>query len=421
MVSISRQCDPRQYPWKVLIKAWVLILSIGLLSAAPGPVLRTYTVGTLPTGQTGLIAWVTDSSTTTAGATCASGGTYMTPCQYNGSAWVVMPLGLGSSGTTTAANGYPFTSATSVTIVHNLATTSVVVRCYDSSNNQIFPNTIQRTDSNTTAVTFANPQSGACTVLTGGSSGQTFSGSFTSQTSVALSHNFGTTNVLVGCYDNQSPSQAVNPQSVALTNSNTVTVGFLASQTGSCVVITGTSSTQEYTASFTAQTSLVATHNLNTKNVAASCYDNQSPSQQFVPASVTLTTSNIVTFSFLASQTGNCIIEGIAGAYTVTTGAILAETVTFSSTPVFSSSIPSSLITLTGNISSFTLAAGLDGQQKLLAFCQDATGSRTVAAPTNVHSFFTVGSTASKCSVQRFIYFNALSFWLADGPGLTNQ
>jgi hypothetical protein len=404
-------------------KALGLLLAAHLVGVcAPGPVQRTYTVATLPAGQTGLIAWVTDSSTATAGATCTAGGTYFAPCQYNGTSWVVLSLGQSAaSGSTTVANGFPFTAQTSVNVVHNLGTLNVVAQCYDNSGNEVAPASVSRTDGNNTAITFSAAQSGTCAVLTGGSAGQTYSNSFTTQTSVALAHNFGTTNVLVACYDNQSPSNQVVPNSVMLTNTNTATVGFLAAQSGTCVVITGTASTQEYAASFTAQTSLTATHNLGTKNVVAACYDNQSPRQMFVPASITVTDLNTVTFGFLASQSGNCVVEGIPGAYTVSTGTILAETVPYSSTPTFSSTIPSTLITMTGNISSFTLSAGQDGQTKTIAFCQDAVGSRTVAAPANVHGFFTVGTTASKCSVQRFVYFSALSYWLAEAPGLTNQ
>jgi hypothetical protein len=98
-----------------------------------------------------------------------------------------------------------------------------------------------------------------------------------------------------------------------------------------------------------------------------------------------------------------------------------SETVTFSATPTFSIAKRASILTLTGNVTSFTLAAGADGQEKTLEFCQNATGGYTVAAPSNVHGFFTVGTTANKCSSQHFTYSGAQGAWLADSPGVTNE
>jgi hypothetical protein len=98
-----------------------------------------------------------------------------------------------------------------------------------------------------------------------------------------------------------------------------------------------------------------------------------------------------------------------------------SETVTFSATPTFSAAKRASMLTLTANVTSFTLAAGADGQEKTLTFCQNATGGFSVTAPSNVHGFFTVGTTANKCSSQHFTYSAAQSAWLADSPGVTNE
>jgi hypothetical protein len=98
-----------------------------------------------------------------------------------------------------------------------------------------------------------------------------------------------------------------------------------------------------------------------------------------------------------------------------------SETVAFSATPVFSTRTRASIITLSGNVTSFTLGAGADGQEKMLTFCQNGTGGYTVAAPVNVRGFFTVGTTASECNSQHFTYSAGQSAWLADSPGVTNQ
>jgi hypothetical protein len=98
-----------------------------------------------------------------------------------------------------------------------------------------------------------------------------------------------------------------------------------------------------------------------------------------------------------------------------------SETVTFSATPKFSILTRASIITLTANVTSFTLAAGADGQEKTLTFCQNVTGGFTVAPPANVRGFFTVGTTASKCSAQHFTYSAGQTAWLADSAGVTNE
>jgi hypothetical protein len=60
---------------------------------------------------------------------------------------------------------------------------------------------------------------------------------FTSQTSVTITHNLGTVNVQVQCWDASSPANVITPSNIAATNSNVVTVTFDSSQSGSCVVI----------------------------------------------------------------------------------------------------------------------------------------------------------------------------------------
>ena len=72
------------------------------------------------------------------------------------------------------------------------------------------------------------------TVSSGGTGAPNYSQSFTSQTSVVLTHNAGTTNVLVACYN--SSDVEIIPNSVTVTNANSVTVTFETAQTGRCVV-----------------------------------------------------------------------------------------------------------------------------------------------------------------------------------------
>jgi hypothetical protein len=102
---------------------------------------------------------------------------------------------------------------------------------------------------------------------------------------------------------------------------------------------------------------------------------------------------------------------------------VSSETVSFSATPTFSTSTRYSTITLTAAITSFTLASGTAGQEKTLTFCENGTGGYAVTAPSNVHGFMTIGSTAtaSKCNSQHFNYDTVQSAWLSDGPGVVNE
>lgn len=95
--------------------------------------------------------------------------------------------------------------------------------------------------------------------------------------------------------------------------------------------------------------------------------------------------------------------------------------VTFSATPVFTfgSGATTFEITLTGNVTSSTIANAAAGQNSTFIICQDATGSRTFTWPAAFRGAMTIGSTASKCNVQTFAY-DGTSFF-ATAAGSTNQ
>lgn len=81
----------------------------------------------------------------------------------------------------------------------------------------------------------------------GGSNAQNKNFSFTSQTSVAMVHNFGSTAVLVQCRDASSPPVVLIPDSIEYTDANTVTVTFANAQTGSCIINGSSGTWQLYT------------------------------------------------------------------------------------------------------------------------------------------------------------------------------
>jgi hypothetical protein len=60
---------------------------------------------------------------------------------------------------------------------------------------------------------------------------------FTSQTSISISHNFGTKNIIVSVYN--SDDEQIIPASITTTDNNTVDVTFAVSTSGRVVVVRG--------------------------------------------------------------------------------------------------------------------------------------------------------------------------------------
>jgi len=132
-----------------------------------------------------------------------------------------------------------FTSATSVTLAHNLNSTGIVFACFDNSTPPlwILPKSVVLTNANTLTVNFASAQSGSCVVNANGAGAiPNFQQAFTTATSVTLAHNLNSTSVVFACFDNSTPPLWILPKSVALTNANTLTVSFPSAQSGSCSV-----------------------------------------------------------------------------------------------------------------------------------------------------------------------------------------
>lgn len=96
-----------------------------------------------------------------------------------------------------------------------------------------------------------------------------------------------------------------------------------------------------------------------------------------------------------------------------------SETLSFTASPTFSASVRQSYIGLNGNITSFTLSPGQDGQEKTLTFCQLGPGNYTVTPPSNVRGFLAVGPTAGTCSSQHYSYSVVQAAWIADSLGIT--
>jgi len=149
--------------------------------------------------------------------------------------------------------------------------------------------------------------------VVGSTTGSKYTDSFTSQTSVVVTHNLNDSNPIVQVYDNNS--EQITPDTIDITDANTVTVTFLVATTGTVVVHSIPNATRTYTGfsamyseSFTGQTSVAVNHNLGQKYVAVQVFDNTD--QLVEPTSVTLTDANNLTVTFGVATSGEIVVVG---------------------------------------------------------------------------------------------------------------
>ncbi len=144
---------------------------------------------------------------------------------------------------------------------------------------------------------------------TGGGIGS-YIGTYTAQTSITFTHNLDDTNPVVQVYDNTN--EQVTPDKIDITDNNNVLVEFSSATTGWIRILggaaTGSSGTDKYATSITAQTSVTITHNLATEDVTVQVYD--SNKEQITPDKISITDGNNVLLEFSTSFTGRVVIIG---------------------------------------------------------------------------------------------------------------
>ena len=154
----------------------------------------------------------------------------------------------------------------------------------------------------------------------------TISDSFTSVTTKAVTHNFGTKNVIVSVYNNSD--QLILPASTTTTNINSVTVTFDSATTGRVVVakgghlvsgsavLVGTNvisgsaqidSLTRYEESITGNSSYTITHNLNEDYPVVQVYDTNK--EQTIPGKITASNANSVALEFDSNFTGRVVVK----------------------------------------------------------------------------------------------------------------
>jgi len=205
-----------------------------------------------------------------------------------------------------------WTSQTSVTVTHNLGTTSVLVQVYDSAGVQSAPQSITITSSSVVTLAFGAAFTGSVVVIapvTQNLFPTTYTTSWTSQTSVTVTHNLGTLNVFCQVFDGSGIE--VLPQSISLTSTSALTLAFGAAFTGSVVVFAQPAKpAQSYFASWTSQTSVTVTHGLGSTAVIVQVYDAGSPPVRVAPQSITASDANTVILGFGSSFSGTVTVLG---------------------------------------------------------------------------------------------------------------
>ena len=128
--------------------------------------------------------------------------------------------------------------------------------------------------------------------------------SFTSSTSETITHNLDDTYPIVQVYDNNKV--LLGADSITINSNNQITVTFGESTTGN-VVIHSANTANKHKETFTSQTSVTVTHNLNDSYPVVQIYDDN---DVLIGAdSVTITDSNNITVTFGESTTGTIIIH----------------------------------------------------------------------------------------------------------------
>lgn len=135
-----------------------------------------------------------------------------------------------------------FVNLSSVTGVHNFGTLEVIAQVYDPYGFMLMPNFIRVIDVNTVVVDFNSTRSGKLVILGCGtfvapSGVNKFSQSFTNISSINVTHNFGTEDVIVQVRDNSSPRKVLVPDDIIMLDPNTVQIIFNTLQSGRLTIM----------------------------------------------------------------------------------------------------------------------------------------------------------------------------------------
>jgi hypothetical protein len=135
--------------------------------------------------------------------------------------------------------------------------------------------------------------------------------SFSNQSTINVSHNFGTYNVIVSTYD--SNYNQLIPQTVSLTDTNTVQVVLSSAHSGHVVVAKGghildTSELTSYRENVSGASFYNITHSLDEEYPFVQAW-NTSNNTQEQPLDIESVNANVISVSFSANFAGKIIVK----------------------------------------------------------------------------------------------------------------
>lgn len=132
-----------------------------------------------------------------------------------------------------------------------------------------------------------------------GSGGSIVTSSFSNVTTTFYNHNLGSYDIFAEVYDENF--NKILPETLTLTSPDRVDITFSSPQTGTFVLIKGSSQDFE-SSSFTSVTSSILTHSLNTQDLNVDIYD--SGYNSIIPNSIDIIDSSTVEVTFASPQSG---------------------------------------------------------------------------------------------------------------------
>ena len=223
--------------------------------------------------------------------------------------------------------------------------------------------------------------------ITGGSIA---SSSFADALTTTLTHNFGSTNVIVATYDGSG--NEIIPANITLDSNNAVTATFASAQSGDLVVIEA--QTGEFaTASFSSTGSVTLNHSLGTQNLNVVAYDTSNV--QFMPDIEVLDSSNVKA-TFAAPTSGKLLAvarnESVSASYSNTVDETITHNLSGSAIFVtvydtsYNEILPDSVSVVDDNNINITFAATSSGNVVIAGGVIDTTTISTATTYTQVIS-----------------------------------
>jgi hypothetical protein len=158
---------------------------------------------------------------------------------------------------------------------------------------------------------FIGDGSGLTNVVAEVSQVATVVSTFTNQTSVTVTHNFGTKNIIVSVYDDND--SYFIPQSIVTTNDNQVTITFNSTESGRVVVAKGghiiaNEDLTSHREDVTGNSVYTITHNLDEEYPLVQAWNTTSKRQE-VPSIIESVSANVFDIEFASIFSGRIIVK----------------------------------------------------------------------------------------------------------------